>query len=369
MAVEIIRYTAPYIENVRQFNRRMTLGGEGDYQIPNDLRQFEDSADGPLPWEGWLAVQEGVVRGGYLLRRQHFTFAGNPSEVAFYNLSVSEGAINRAYAPVSLTMIASAMAKSPLMFAYGMGGVSKRLPKFLQAIGWKLHEVPFLFRPVHPGRVLRNVTAIRTTPFRRAVLDAAAFTGVARVGSGALRALRRKVRSHEAVRWEEIPAFDSWADDIWNSCSDSFAMIGVRDSRGLNALYPRTMPRITRLKVFSGQSMIGWAVVRNTQMKGHKHFGDLNVGTLVDCLAPARGAPAIAEAAERFLEEKGVDLIVTNQCHEAWRSALLGLGFLEGPSNFVLAVSPGLRKLLDPFDQKVSEIHMTRGDGDGPIHL
>jgi hypothetical protein len=369
MSVEILQYTAPYIENVRQFNQRMTLGGEGEYQLPNDLRQFEDSAGGPLPWEGWLAVQDGIVRGGYLLRRQDFSFGGSIRNVAFYNLSVSEGAIDRVYAPVSMRMIISATAKAPLMFALGMGGVNKRLPKFLHGFGWKLHEVPFLFRAVHPGRVVRNITTIRTTPLRRAILDVAAFTGGAWMGICALQAFRRRARRRDAVRYEQTPEFGSWADSVWNTCADSFAMIGVRDTRALNALYPGTMPRITRLKVSSGKSVIGWAVVLNTKMKAHKQFGDLHVGTLVDCLAPLQEAPLIVEAAERFLEGRGVDLIISNQCHESWRSALLGLGFLEGPSNFVVAASRGLSKLLDPFDQNVSRIHLTRGDGDGPIHL
>jgi hypothetical protein len=369
MSVEIIQYTAPYIENVRQFNQRMTLGGEGEYQLPNSLRQFEESAGGPLPWECWLAVQDHIVRGGYLLRRQDFSFGGEIRNVSFYNLSVSEGAIDRLYASVSIRMIASATAKAPLMFALGMGGLDKRLPRFLHAFGWKLHEIPFLFRAVRPGRVVRNIRAIRTTRLRRAILDIAAITGCARVGIGALHAVRRKARRHGEIHCEETTEFGPWADSVWNACANSFAMIGLRDNRVLNALYPGTMPRITRLKVCAAKSVIGWAVVLNTQLKAHKQFGELHVGTLVDCLGPVQGAPLIVEAAERFLEGRGVDLIISNQCHESWRSALLRLGFLEGPSNYVVAVSPELSKLLHPFDRNVSQIHLTRGDGDGPIHL
>lgn len=369
MSVDVVPYTATYIGEVRQFNRRITIGGEGEFQLPENPREFEHSAGGPIPVECWLAVQDGIVRGGYLLRRQDFAFAGSIRNIAFYTLPVSEGAIDRVYAPVSIHMVTSATAKAPLMFALGMGGVNKRLPRFLHAFGWKLHEIPFLFRAVRPGRVLRNVTAIRTTPLRRVILDVAAFTGGAWVAIGALQALRHQAHPNDAVRYEETPEFGSWADSVWNACVDSYAMIGVRDSRALNALYPGTMSRITRLKVCSGRSVIGWAVVRNTQMKAHKDFGDLHVGTLVDCLAPLQEAPLIVKAAQRFLEGRGVNLIISNQCHESWRSALLGIGFLKGPSNFVLAASPGLSKLLDPFDGNVSRIHLTRGDGDGPIHL
>jgi hypothetical protein len=104
-------------------------------------------------------------------------------------------------------------------------------------------------------------------------------------------------------------------------------------------------------------------------MKGHKQFGNLQVGTLVDCLARHGDAPAVAQAAERFLEGKGVDIIISNQSHKSWRSALLDRGYFEGPTNFALAISRGITGLLDPLDRNLTRIHMTRGDGDGPIHL
>ena len=369
MGLEIARYTASCIENVRQFNRRMALGGRGQFQLPNDLRQFEESEGGPLPWEGWLAVHEGIVRGGYLLRWQDFSFRGEIRKLAFYCVSVSEGAIDPAYAAASVRMIASATSKAPLSFALGMGGVDATLPKILQALGWQLRALPFLFRAVNPGQVVRSLPAIRRTPLRRAAFDAAAFTGAAWAGLSAVHAFRRKVGKHAGMRHELTPQFDAWADSIWQACGASFAMIAVRDQRALNVLYPGTMPRISRLKVCSGASVVGWAVVLNTEMKNDKHFGNLHVGTLVDCLASAEHAPLVAEAAESFLENQGVDLIISNQSHHLWRSALLDRGYLEGPSNFALATSKGVTRLLDPFDQNLSQVHLTRGDGDGPIHL
>ena len=40
-------------------------------------------------------------------------------------------------------------------------------------------------------------------------------------------------------------------------------------------------------------------------------------------------------------------------------------GFLEGPSNFIFAASKKLAELTGRYE----EIHINRGDGDGPIHL
>ena len=50
-------------------------------------------------------------------------------------------------------------------------------------------------------------------------------------------------------------------------------------------------------------------------------------------------------------------------------AALERAGFLRGPSNFIFAASKNLAKLLEPFDSAKDEIHINRGDGDGPIHL
>src|SRR5215212_731754 len=104
----------------------MAAGGEGDYQLPRDLGQFEHSAGTPLPWEGWLAVVAGIVRGGFLLRRQQFRLGGDLATVAFYNLSPSEGSIDKTFAPVSMKMLTSLMAREKLVFALGMGGITKK---------------------------------------------------------------------------------------------------------------------------------------------------------------------------------------------------------------------------------------------------
>jgi hypothetical protein len=60
-----------------------------------------------------------------------------------------------------------------------------------------------------------------------------------------------------------------------------------------------------------------------------------------------------------------VDLIISNQSHTAWTEALRANGFLQGPSNYLLGASKPLSALADPL----SECHINRGDGDGPVNL
>jgi hypothetical protein len=57
-----------------------------------------------------------------------------------------------------------------------------------------------------------------------------------------------------------------------------------------------------------------------------------------------------------------------NWSHEAWVAASRSVGFLPGPSNFFFFVSPAGVPLLES-SCPLREIHLTRGDGDGPERL
>lgn len=370
MAVSIQSYSPDLSVLVREFNARIAAGGWGQFQLPSDPQIFEQSQGTPLVWQGWLAVKDGVVRGGYLLRFQEFSFAGTVRRIGFYNLSISEGVVSRKYAPIGMQMINSAVAKQPELFALGMGGLYQPLPRMLEALGWTLQEVPFFFRPIRAGRVVRNIQTVRTTALRRAVLDVAAFTGAAQIGVALLQAFQAlRAPKLPPVRYEITPDFGAWADEIWHACHAEYAMVALRDARALNALYPESQPRMNRLKVFSGNRLVGWVAVINTRMRDHKQFGNLHVGTIVDGMAAIEDIPLLVKAVTQFLERQRVDLIITNQSHRAWGAGLEKAGFLHGPSNFILGASKELSGRLAPFSKNFSRSHINRGDGDGPIHL
>jgi hypothetical protein len=107
----------------------------------------------------------------------------------------------------------------------------------------------------------------------------------------------------------------------------------------------------------------------DTQMSGHRQFGDMRVGSIVDCLALPEHASYVVKAATRILQDRGVSLIVSNQASAAWCKALARSGFLRGPSNFILGISQDLAKRLPCLEEAKSRVHMNRGNGDGPINL
>jgi hypothetical protein len=375
MSLQILPYAQPAVPAVREFNQRLLAGGAlADQQFP------ETPDPGWMPgMELFLAVEDSLVRGGYILRRQTFSVAGATLQAAHYRLPLSEGIINRSYAMLGLRMVRDALSREPRLYALGMGGWDKPLPQMLKRLGWTMCTVPFHFKVVHPGRFLRHIRALRTSQLRRTALDAAAFTGAGWLGMKALGLTRRL----PSCLFELAPRFAPWADEVWERSRPAYALVAQRDAATLDRLYPPSDPHFLRVRAAGG-----WAVLLDTQMQDHKQFGDMRVGAIVDCLAPPESATAIMRAAASLLEQRGVDLIVSNQLHSAWSRALRESAFRAGPSNYLLALSPALAeaagagpdrslkscermrpqagvgklKLAPPF-------HFNRGDGDGPIHL
>jgi|SRR5579871_451032 len=353
MPLAIRPFSADWRPAVRQFNARLDAAGAAP-----GLRLPEEPEIEMLPGSDlYLAVDDAIVRGGYVLRPQQFSFHGAMRRVAHYRLPLSEGIIDKRYAAIGPLLLRSALQTEPLLYALGMGGFDRPLPRMLQAMGWKLWPVPFYFRVVHPTRFLRQMRALRRNSWRAALMDLAAWTGAGWLGTRFLQ--RRSVA--QASRPILVDDWTKWADEGWNAACACYGAIAQRDAATLRQLYPSSTPRFIRLQVKPDR----WAVVLDTAMQDDQYFGNLRVGTIVDCLARPEHAPAVVQAARVFLESRGVDLIISNQAHSAWTGALRADGFLEGPSNFLLGASRALTEMLGA----INEVHVNRGDGDGPIHL
>lgn len=372
MTIDIHPYTQELVPAVVEFNRRLTAGG-----VAQEFRFPENPVPAWLPrsnaakifQEYFLAVDNDTVRGAYAFKHQEFSLNGAMHSVGFYRSPISEGTVNGAYSMIGIQLLRHALGKNPMLFALGMGSSDRPLPRMLGAMRWSLSRVPFLFRVVSPAKFFQQIRILRQTPFSRFVANLGAASGIGRVTLRVMQNLRMKRRAaYGSTCVEAVRSFSSWADDVWQQSKDSYSMIAVRDSDALNVLYPGSDGKFLRLKVTQNGKIVGWAVVLDTQMTGHPHFGCLRVGSLVDCLAKPDYAVPVARSAASFLEHRGVDLIVSNQSHFSWIKALTSSGFLKGPSNFIFAASPHLAKLLGGSIQK-SEIHLTRGDGDGPINL
>jgi hypothetical protein len=364
--VKTLPFTPDLAPAVAEFNARLLAGGaDPELMFPEDpVPEARPNEPCRLLEERFLMVQEGLVHGGFILRHQDFWMGGTAASIAHFRLPLSEGIVNRKFAGVGMQIVRHAIFIQPLLFALGMGGRQRALPRLLEGMHWKLWDVPFYFFVNRPFRFLRGIRVLRSDAWGSLALDIAAWSGLGWVTARMAQWVARR-SAPEEVTIENIQAFSNWADELWDECKPHYSFLAVRDSATLRLLYPEYSERFLCRRVRRNGKPVGWFIALDSTMQGHKQFGNLRVGSIADALARPEDAEAVIHAAAGFLRARGVDLIVSNQMHPAWGAALRSAGFLKAPSNFVLAVSPKLKE----YCGDASGIHINRGDGDGPIHL
>ncbi len=367
MGLAISPYTPDLQPAVAAFNQRLRLGGV-NYKFPDADRSISDATTHRR--SGFVAVQDGQdVRGGYLIDEQDFWLDGRRERLGFLQLPLSEGLIDRRFSTLGIQLIAHALKRQPLLFGLGIGGHQEAFARVISALGWKLAPVPFQFKILRPARVAHGLRAIRSTRARQMMCDLAAVSGAAAVASWALQ---RRTSAHPRDRDRslvQVEGFDAIGDALWERFRDRHQLIGWRDAAALRHRYPTADPRFLRWMSRSGSDATGWVVALDTQMAGHKYFGNLRVSTIVDCFGDPEAAPALVRGVERALAARGADLIITNQASRSWGDAFAQSGFLTRPSNFLFAAPPRLQQMLGSFSEGLGRFHLTRGDGDGPINL
>lgn len=370
---ELRSYTEDLVPAVRGFNRRLVAGG-----IDRSLTYPEAHIPRFPPRQGARFYQQyfllcdanGDVRGGFILTQEQWSFYGEAAWVAHLRLPVSEGAVDRRFKAVGPLVFQSALAAQPRLYTVGMGGFQSAVTRRLRSLGWSMRAVPFYFKLRNAGKFLKTSPYLRRSPVMRRAVDLAAATGLGALGIRASQFLGALNASRLAkVEIEKAPCFGPWADEIWEQAHRCYGLVAPRDCDTLNARYPADEPRFLKLKFSREGRVFGWAVLLDTQMRGNKYFGDARVGAIVDCFARPENATLAIQGATRYLWDSGVDLVVSNQAHRAWRLAVRRAGFLRSPSNYVFALSPEAAAMVHPFDANFATFFVTRGDGAGPERL
>jgi hypothetical protein len=367
-AIVVRPLTEDLVPGVRDFNSRLDAAGAlREFRFPErHISWWLPKTDHRRLYEEYFALLEkGTVRGCYIFKHQDFSFYDVIRSIGFWHWPISEGMVDNKYSWVASRMLGTGLKAQPLLYGLNM---TDQLTRLLATLGWSLCRVPLYFKVKRPERFLKEIRVLRKTKTRQLIANVAARTGMGGLALKILQSARATGGPHNEQA-EVISGFSGWADDLWNACKRPYAMIAVRDSETLNILYPAGGNRFLCYKVTRGNTVLGWAVLLDTQMRDHKHFGNLRVGSIVDCLALPEQAFGVVRAATQVLESRGVDLIVSNQSHAAWCAALQSAGFLQGPANFRFAASRELSKLLDPLPTTMAQIHLTRGDGAGPVNL
>lgn len=364
--VRIVPQGSAESAGVQAFNERMLAGhAPTDFVLPDRPNEPGRDADPAIRWTKYVAVDdEGEVRGGFLLMQQRGWLGGQTVTVANYQAPVSEGILDKRFGMVGMHMLRYLERQFPLSFVVGMGAADRPLPRLLSAAGWRVVPVPFLFRIVRARRVLRQLRPLQQHRPLRIAARLAADSGAGWMAAQVLHA-RRLLAGGGALDVTRAPGWGEWADAVWDRARTQFAFAVARDRATLSQLYPLEDERYEAYVFRAQGEAVGWAVCVQTAMRDHAYFGDLKVATILDVVGGAEAAPGMIAALSRTLASSA-DLIVTNQSHAGWASAFRRAGYASAPSNYLLAMSKPLAAAIGP---RTDQVHVTRGDGDGRIHL
>jgi len=238
MAIVIQPYRPEHEPAVAEFNQRLREAGEHAnmvffrYAEPRWLRREPDSR---IYNEFFVAIDNGVVRGGYALKTQDFLFPdGSVRPISYFHHPLSEGIVNKAHGMVGTLLLRDAMTRAPLLYCLGMGGYENPLPQMLIRLGWTHCPVPFFFRILYPNRFLRQIRPLRQSPLRRLLMDLAAFTGAGWAGLKLVDYYRELTAARtRATTLNEVATFDEAADALWEQAKQtcSFPLVKIWPDR------------------------------------------------------------------------------------------------------------------------------------------
>ena len=318
-----------------------------------------------------LTENKTTVRAGYTLKCQWFKVNNELLQIGYYYNPVTAGLFNKKYNICGVLLLHDAQKKNTNLFCLGMGGYSEALPKLLKGMNWNLQIIPFFFKVCHPRTFLNNIRYLKKTKLKSFIIMLVAISGLGwlclKFISLVVSLFHIQLKKGPYITAEEIEKFDQDLDFVWEKAKEYNSFIAVRNCNYLKTLY--SDKKFIKLKFFDSNKIVGWSISLCTKLDDHKQFGYMKLGSIVDCLSLKGYERIIISKTSEMLKRKGVDLIVSNQSHIFWKNAFKMNSFINGPSNFIFATSKVLSdKLLRNIKSK-GYIHLTRGDGDGPINL
>lgn len=371
MGLRVVLYEAVHEPAVHAFNDRLRAVDALLFPLTENAPEPHPNTPAPgIEFRHFVVLDDGgEVRGGYFIRNQPFVVRGQVHHVGHYNAPLSEGIIDKRFAAVGAAMLAHALAEQPLLFAMGMGSPDRPLPRMLRAMGWAILECPFYFLVLNSKRFLRNAGPLRGRPERRLAADALAFSGLGGLALKSIQSARTRQRFDGRYQRQPVQEFAGWADRIWLETVDQYSLSAVRNADYLRYIYPPAGASFYGVQLTDADGPAGWVQMLDCQPRDRSYFGAMRVAALVDGVGPPAAIPSLVHSGVQAARERHADIVISNQMHRDWIAALKSAGFWPGPSNYLLALSKGLRQLMEPLEKSAARIHFNRGDGDGRVNL
>ena len=355
---------------IRDFNKE--LEGHGfNFKLPAPTSKELYTDNFIIERKFILTENITIVRAGYTLKSQWFKINDNFTQIGCCYNPITAGLFNKKYNICGILLIHDAQKKNPDLFCLGMGGYSEALPKLLKGLKWNLQSVPFFFKICHPRPFLQNIKYLKNTKLKSFIIMLLANSGLGWVCIKFLflvvSLFRTRFKKEANVIVEEINEFDEDLEIVWENTKQNYSFVAVRNYKYLKTLYSNK--RFIKLKFVDNNKVIGWSISLCSELENHKQFANMKLGSIVDCLSLKGYETAVINETSKILKKKGANLIASNQSHIYWKNAFKMNSFIKGPSNFIFASSEVLKDKIMKNIKLKDHMHLTRGDGDGPINL
>ncbi len=377
--VQFVPLTQHLVQACGEFNERLGLAGaalSGFNCLANRDRGMSPPA--PMEVERYVGVDvDRQVRGAYFLRWQFLWLQGERLLGAHYGYPISEGIIDKRYAMVGALLLRDALKRCEYLYLLGAGGRTGNVFRVAQHVGFAIEDVPFLFRVINGGCFLRKLPQMQRGLERRVLAAIGSATGLAQIATGILHgasAIRHRgsssLRPNSSVTVDEVATLAAAADEVWSRVRSQYAFCVVRDGAHVEPSFPLDRTELHRLVVRHQGSIVGWSVVmRQGLSRLQTYLGDVAPGLIVDAFGDTAYAGEIVRAATAYLAAQGVDVVITNTCHEGWVSGYKRAGFIAWGSQFPLIVSHSLVRRIGDLRATMPRSHMSRADADGVHYL
>src|SRR3954447_2773341 len=280
MPLTFVPNSPEYSAAIADFNRRLQeRKAPTSFLLSEEVMREESGSS--IRRQQFLATDSEAVRGGVIELDQPGWLNGEPVRALNYQSPLSEGIADSRYAAVGLEIVRFMQKRSAAVYIVGMGSASNPLPRLLKAAGWTLKDIPFLYRVHRASSFLKELRPLRSSFPKRAAANIARWTGL---GAAAL-ALKQRSRVRPAATIRPQTEWGDWADELWSRVRQKCSFAVERERKSLEWMYPAHDLRIRIFLVQKGSDPVGWGVCFDTCMKNNRYFGNMRVGSILDCVA------------------------------------------------------------------------------------
>ncbi len=353
--IRLIEYNKSFNSSLESFNKRIRDSGNV-FPNPEEWQYYE----GDLINQKFYVLidQDKIISAICAIKNQIYLLKGNEINFQFIEYPISLSVVDSKYATDSIFLLKKITSASENMHGIGMGGLEEPLPKILRTLKFKTMLIPFFSYPISIQRFIELILRRKTGyDFKYLISIFCLFDFILKC----FHSFKDKFFSKN-FHFEEFNEFADTDNALWDSISNDFDLIAIKNKQNLNALYNKTPHHLHKFKIFENGKYLGWAILKITKHSKNKYFNNCTTATIVDLLCNQTDYDLFLTIIKRISRINKADMVLVNSTFGKFNDRLKKSHFIPIPSNYGFAYKTNI-------EFSTSNAWLTRADGDGPINL